>query len=106
MPRLAPTIPTVSADLSQAWFTASELEALCLAGLPGDKRSINRRAQNERWTSRQSKDGKLLVRARQGRGGGNEYHFSLLPAEAQADLARRGFACAQPKPEPTASAAL
>jgi putative transposase len=94
------------ADLSQAWFTASELEALCVAGLPGDKRSINRRAQNERWASRLSKDGKLLVRARQGRGGGNEYHFSLLPAESQADLARRGFSCAQPKEEPTASAAL
>jgi transposase InsO family protein len=94
------------ADLSQAWFTASELEALCLAGLPGDKRSINRRAQNERWASRLSTDRKLLVRNRQGRGGGNEYHFSLLPAEAQADLARRGFACCQPKPEPTASAAL
>ncbi len=99
-----PTAALLEADLSQAWFTASELEALCLAGLPGDKRSINRRAQNERWASRQSAEGKLLVRARQGRGGGNEYHFSLLPAEAQADLARRGFACAQPKPEPTASA--
>lgn len=94
------------ADLSQAWFTASELEALCLAGLPGDKRSINRRAQNERWASRQSADRQLLVRARQGRGGGNEYHFSLLPAEAQADLARRGYECLQPKEEPTASAVL
>ncbi len=106
MAHLAPTIPMVSSDLSQAWFTASELEALCLAGLPGDKRSINRRAQNERWASRLSADRKLLVRTRQGRGGGNEYHFSLLPADAQADLARRGFSCAQPKPESTASAAL
>ncbi|WP_086733761.1 transposase domain-containing protein [Erythrobacter colymbi] len=94
------------ADLSQAWFTALELEALCLAGLPGDKRSINRRAQNERWASRLSADRQLLVRARQGRGGGNEYHFSLLPAEAQADLARRGYECLQPKEEPTASAVL
>ena len=101
-----PTAALLESDLSQAWFTASELEALCLAGLPGDKRSINRRAQNERWASRLSADRKLLVRARQGRGGGNEYHFSLLPAEAQADLARRGYACAQPKEEPTASAML
>lgn len=101
-----PSTNALQADLSQAWFTASELEALCLAGLPGDKRSINRRAQNERWASRLSADRKLLVRARQGRGGGNEYHFSLLPADAQADLARRGYACAQPKPELTASAAL
>lgn len=92
-------------NTGQAWFTASELEALCLAGLPGDKRSINRRAQAERWASRLSADGKLMVRARQGRGGGSEYHASLLPAEAQADLARRGFACCQPKSEPTTSAA-
>ncbi|QDH35827.1 transposase domain-containing protein [Porphyrobacter sp. YT40] len=92
-------------DLSREWFTAAELETLGLAGLPGDKRSINRRAQAERWASRLSADRKLLVRARAGRGGGNEYHFSLLPAEAQADLARRGFACAQPKAEPNASAA-
>jgi putative transposase len=92
------------ADIKQAWFTASELEALGLAGLPGDKRSINRRAQAERWASRLGTDGKLLVRARQGRGGGSEYHASLLPAEAQADLARRGFACCQPEPVKTASA--
>jgi len=97
MPRLAPTIPTVSADLSQAWFTASELEALCLPGLPGDKRSINRRAQAERWASRHGADGTLLTRARAGRGGGVEYHARLLPAEAQLELARRGYACCQPE---------
>ncbi len=97
MPRLAPTIPTVSADLSQAWFTASELEALGLPGLPGDKRSINRRAQTERWASRLGADGQLLVRSRAGRGGGVEYHARLLPAEAQLELARRGYACCQPE---------
>jgi transposase InsO family protein len=103
---LRPTAALLEADLSQAWFTASELEALCLAGLPGDKRAINRRAKNERWGLHLSADRQLLVRARQGRGGGNEYHFSLLPAEAQADLARRGYECLQPKEEPTASAVL
>ncbi|WP_296717781.1 hypothetical protein [Erythrobacter sp.] len=39
-----------------AWFTASELEDLGLPGLPGDKRSINRRAQAERWASRVGPD--------------------------------------------------
>lgn len=106
MPRLAPTIPTVSADLSQAWFTVSELETLCLPGLPGDKRSINRRAQTERWASRQGADGKLLVRARSGRGGGAEYHARLLPAEAQLELARRGYACSQPEAPKSDSATL
>lgn len=104
MAQQAHLITPAAQDLCQAWFTASELEALCLAGLPGDKRSINRRAQAERWASRLGTDGKLLVRARLGRGGGNEYHFSLLPCEAQADLARRGFVCTQPKAEPSASA--
>ena len=40
------------------------LDTPLFAGLPGDKRSINRRAQNERWASRLSADRKLLVRAR------------------------------------------
>lgn len=106
MPRLAPTIPTVSADLSQAWFTASELEALGLPGLPDDKRSINRRAQAERWASRQGGDGQLLTRARAGRGGGVEYHARLLPAEAQLELARRGYACCQPEEPKSDSAEL
>jgi transposase InsO family protein len=97
MAREAQLITLAASDLSQAWFTASELEKLCLPGLPGDKRSINRRAQSERWGSRQGRDGKLLVRARRGRGGGSEYHASLLPAEAQIELARRGFACCQPE---------
>jgi transposase InsO family protein len=98
MPRTAQHITPASNDLSQAWFTASELEALALPGLPGDKRSINRRAQAERWASRQGADGMLLTRARRGaRGGGVEYHARLLPAEAQLELARRGYACCQPE---------
>jgi len=97
MARQAHLITPAAPDLSQAWFTATELEALCLPGLPGDKRSINRRAQAERWASRQGADGKLLTRARAGRGGGVEYHARLLPAEAQLELARRGYACCQPE---------
>ncbi|MCU0946784.1 MAG: Mu transposase C-terminal domain-containing protein [Porphyrobacter sp.] len=81
-----------------AWFTASELEDLGLPGLPGDKRSINRRAQTERWTSRLGPDGQLLVRKRQGRGGGVEFHASLLPGEARIELARRGLIRTRPEP--------
>lgn len=79
-----------------AWFTASELEELGLPGLPGDKRSINRRAQAERWASRLGVDNRLLVRKRQGRGGGVEFHASLLPGEARIELARRGIIRTRP----------
>ncbi len=86
---------------SDAWFTASELEELGLPGLPGDKRSINRRAATERWTSRVGADNRLLVRKRAGRGGGVEFHASLLPGEARIELARRGIIRTRPA-EPTA----
>ncbi|MGY6289635.1 hypothetical protein, partial [Proteus mirabilis] len=49
------------------WFTAAELAELTLPGLPCDKRSINRRARDERWHLRSGADGELLARARSGR---------------------------------------
>ena len=72
------------------WFSASELADMELPGLPADKRSIARRAQDERWSTRQASDGSMLLRPRKGRGGGVEFHYSLLPAEAQIELAKRG----------------
>jgi putative transposase len=81
----------------EAWFTASELEDLGLPGLPGDKRSINRRADAERWASRLGPDNRLLVRKRTGRGGGVEFHASLLPGEARIELARRGLIRTRPQ---------
>lgn len=81
---------------SDAWFTASELEELGLPGLPGDKRSINRRAAAERWATRLGTDNRLLVRKRKGKGGGLEFHASLLPGEARIELARRGIIRTRP----------
>jgi len=77
------------ADGSPEWFTAAELAELALPGLPGDKRSINRRADHERWAVRLASDGSPLMRKRAGRGGGQEFHVSLLPGEARLELARR-----------------
>ncbi len=73
------------------WFTAAELAELALPGLPADKRSINRRAQEERWSVRHDTNGELLVRPRAGRGGGMEFHVALLPPEARLELSRRGL---------------
>jgi hypothetical protein len=81
----------VSPEQTREFFSAAELAEMGLPGLPGDKRSIARRAQEERWSSRTGADGALLVRPRQGRGGGVEFHFSLLPGAAQIELARRGI---------------
>ncbi len=75
---------------AREWFTAAELADLQLPGLPGDKRSINRRAQEERWTTRATVEGEPLARQRAGRGGGFEFHLSLLPPEARLELAKRG----------------
>jgi transposase InsO family protein len=82
------------------WFTAAELADLALPGLPADKRGINRRADAERWASRLGPDNRLLVRTRKGRGGGVEFHASLLPGEARIELARRGIM----RPRPTEAA--
>ncbi len=71
------------------WFTAAELAELALPGLPADKRAINRRARDERWHLRCGPDGKPLVRPRAGRGGGVEFHVSLLPGAARIALDQR-----------------
>lgn len=84
---------------AREWFTAAELAELALPGLPGDKRSLNRRAQEERWSTRIDANGELLVRKRSGRGGGLEFHVSLLPGPARLELAKRGITGDRPKPE-------
>lgn len=68
-----------------AWFSAAELVALGLPGLPGTERSIQRLAQREGWVAA-SAEGRCW-RRRRGRGGGIEYHLSCLPLAAQARLA-------------------
>lgn len=83
---------------TREWFTSGELAELGLPGLPADKRSINRRAQEERWSMRHDSEGELLVRPRAGRGGGVEFHVSLLPGAARLELSRRGLTGERPGP--------
>lgn len=80
------------------WFTAAELAELALTGLPADKRAINRRARDENWLMRSNADGSMLARARAGRGGGVEFHVSLLPGAARLELAARGLSLSRPEP--------
>ncbi len=68
------------------WLTAAELAELQLAGLPGTQRRVNAFAQRHGWRH----SGK--ARRHQGRGGGWEYHLSLLPEATLNDLLARRFA--------------
>lgn len=66
----------------QEWFSARELAEIAkergLTAYPFDKGSFNRLAQKLKWN-----DVAELARKRAGRGGGMEYHYSLLPMDLQ-----------------------
>ncbi len=74
----------------QEWFTAQELALLTLPSLPNTKRGINRLASAQ-WQERRRADGAPLSRRRRAKGGGQEYHYSLLPAVAISALAKAGL---------------
>lgn len=77
---------------TRTWFSADELSSLALPGLPRQKRKVNERARADGWALACADDGAPLARPREGRGGGLEYHISLFPAAARAELVRRGIA--------------
>ncbi|HEY9081305.1 transposase domain-containing protein [Magnetovibrio sp.] len=68
------------------WFTAAELASMALKGMPGTDRGIQSLAKRECWNSRTNAAGGMLTRKREGRGGGVEYHYTLLPMKAQAKI--------------------
>lgn len=76
------------------WFTAAELAELKLPGLPATKRKVNERAAKECWAIQVDGDGMPLAQPRAARGGGLEYHISLLPDATRTALVRRGIAIA------------
>lgn len=71
------------------WRTASEYAGLGLPDLPTTPRGVNKMAKDQGWAERQNMAGDALARARKGRGGGTEYHYTLLPTRAQAALVKR-----------------
>ncbi len=73
------------APLAQEWFSVAELVAAQLPGLPNTQRGLSMKADREGWAEPGQKG--VWWRDRQGRGGGIEYHLSVLPFEAQARLA-------------------
>lgn len=61
------------------WFSLSEIQSANLPDLPASARSLDRLADEQGW---KHVPGKTRLADR--RGGGREYHFSLLPKAAQA----------------------
>ena len=78
----------------QEWWTADQLAASGLPDVPATKRAVNMMAERQSW---QAQPG--LSRRRQGRGGGWEYSWKLLPTRAQAALLKTVAAQAPAKPE-------
>lgn len=67
----------------QEWFSAAELADMALPGLPATKRGIQDVAGRERWAEAVDDQGSALARPRRARGGGVEYHLSVLPHAAR-----------------------
>lgn len=66
---------------AQEWWTAAELAEAGLPDVPGTKRGVNIVVDRLGWQGDPAR-----ARRRKGRGGGWEYHWSLLPSRAQAAL--------------------
>lgn len=75
----------------KAWWTAQELALQTLPGLPSTKRKINETADQQGWAMRVNAAGQTLSRARKGKGGGLEYHYTVLPVATVAGLVARGL---------------
>lgn len=85
MTRLAP---------GREWWTAEDLAASGLPEVPATKRNVNAMADRLSWRAHPQ-----FARRRQGRGGGWEYHWKLLPAAAQRALLKA--ACGPSAPGPS-----
>lgn len=77
------------------WLSVAEIAALALPDVPGTVSGITRLAERDGWKMTLNQAGEPLARKRQGRGGGWEYHYSLLPSMAQAKLAKDAARAAQ-----------
>jgi putative transposase len=67
--------------LAQQWFTAVEVAALALPGVPGEAKNVLLMADRENW--RRPEWIGTRWRKREARGGGFEYHWSVLPPDAR-----------------------
>ncbi|MEO0917402.1 MAG: DNA-binding domain-containing protein [Pseudomonadota bacterium] len=71
----------MSVTPAQEWWSAAEIAAARLPDMPTTKRRVNDLAARQLWSEDAAR-----ARRRAGRGGGWEYHWTLLPSRAQALL--------------------
>ncbi|WP_316978010.1 transposase domain-containing protein [Shumkonia mesophila] len=74
--------------MNDQWFAPAHLAAMKLPGMPDTERGIRLMAERDGWRARLNMAGEPLARRREGRGGGWEYHSTLLPTRAQMALVR------------------
>lgn len=91
------------ADLrpEKEWWTAAELAAAGLPDMPGTRQNVEALAKREGWR------GTAFSRPRQGRGGGWEYSWQLLPIRARRQLLAdaKALPAVAPKASPERDAA-
>ena len=73
--------------LAQEWFSAAQLAAQALPGLPTTERGVQMTARIKNWTDPEQEGN--WWRRRPGRGGGIEFHYAVLWPPAQAALMLR-----------------
>ncbi|WP_439523212.1 transposase domain-containing protein [Marivita sp.] len=84
----------------QTWWSAAELAEAALPDLPGTKRKVNEMAKRDGWDVVKGK-----VRRRKAKGGGLEYHWTVLPMRARLKLSRQaGDPTPSAEKEPVSSA--
>ncbi|MGP4734342.1 MULTISPECIES: Mu transposase C-terminal domain-containing protein [unclassified Psychrobacter] len=71
----------------KSYYTAKEIADMRLKSLPTFHRNVRTTAEKENWVSRK----------RSGRGGGLEYAFDSLPADAQAEIKAKAYKALMPK---------
>lgn len=74
------------------WLTAGEIAAAQLPELPTTKMGMKMLAEREGWNEHPA-----YCRKRQGRGGGLEYHYRLMPTLAQIEFAQRHLVVTMPE---------
>lgn len=75
--------------LTREWFSPRELAEAALPGLPATERRVTAMAHRLGWRERMTLGGQPAARERQARGGGWEYHYTLLPVDAVRAVVQR-----------------
>src|SRR5579872_5320849 len=90
--------------LRKEWFSAAELAAMALPGLPTTRRGMQFFVENSGWLASEKHNDQW--RERKGRGGGVEFHYSALLEAARLKLVMQHQAAVDDSERATAKATL